>query len=68
MFIATDPPKKVVTFYKGQFKEKGWKMRIDSESPQGSLLQGEKEGRTLAVFINEKADGTSILLTLSKGK
>ncbi len=68
ILTTTDPVQKVVAFYKGQLKEKRWTMRLSSETPQVSMLQGEKDGRTLAVFITETPQETSIQLAVVKEK
>jgi hypothetical protein len=66
ILTTTDATSKVVAFYKGQLKEKGWTMRLSSDAPKVSLLQGEKEGRRLTALLTETSEGTGIQLTLVK--
>jgi hypothetical protein len=66
LLTTTDSLQKTLTFYKGQLKERGWKIKLSSDAPKVSLLQAEKEGRTLAVLLTETAEGAGIQLTLVK--
>jgi hypothetical protein len=65
---TTDSIQKVGAFYKGKLKDKGWKSNMASDAPQLSMLEGEKEGRKLVVFMIEKPEGTSIQLVVSNKK
>jgi hypothetical protein len=66
LLTTTDSLQKTLTFYKGQLKQNGWKIKLSSDAPKVSLLQGEKEGRGLTVLLTETAEGTGIQLTLVK--
>jgi hypothetical protein len=68
LFTTPDSLKKAVTFYKSHLKENGWKIRMIADSPQVSLLEGEKEARSLTLLLTENSEGTGIQLTLMKKK
>ena len=66
LLTTNDSFQKTLTFYKGQLKEKGWKIKLSSDQSKVSFLQAEKEGRGLSVLITETSEGTGIQLTLVK--
>jgi hypothetical protein len=59
-----DAVKTILAFYKRHFKENGWKTINDN--PKYSMLEAEKEGRTLMLIVTAKTKETSVQLILSK--
>ena len=69
VFLNTpDSLQKVGTFYKEQLKEKGWQIKPIPDTPKVLVLEGEKEGRKLTVFITENPKETVVQLVVSKKK
>lgn len=61
---TADSPEKVLAFYRGYFKQNGWKTTTDRR--QLSMLEGEKDGRKLGVLVSTKPDETSVQVTVTK--
>ena len=57
-----DKPDKVVEFYKKSLAEQGWDVKSDFNAGNTSVLQLNKEKRSLSLTINKEEQGSLISL------
>jgi len=65
---TADSAEKVAAFYKKKLDEDGWKISTNVNTEQMRMLQGAKEGRSLAVLISTESGETAIVLTVASEK
>jgi hypothetical protein len=68
MLKTADSAQKAEAFYKDKLKENGWKIESSMNMPQGMMLHGKKESRSLTVVISAEANETMINLTVADEK
>ncbi len=62
---SADSAEKVQAFYKDKLKRDGWEVGTSLSLPQGMMLQGEKDDRTLTVAVSSLTGETMINLTVA---
>jgi hypothetical protein len=65
---TADSAKNVGAFYKKKVNQDGWKIAKTTDVPEALMLECEKEGRKMNVFIAAQFDGATINLAVSNSK
>ncbi len=65
---SPDAVGKVTSFYKEQLKTNEWTVEAAVETPDGSLLTGQKENRVLSTSIAKEDTGSLISITIETKK
>jgi hypothetical protein len=66
MLKTSDSKQDVLAFYKKQFQENDWKIKNTMDSDDQSMINGEKEHRTLTVLIHPESDATIVNLVVAE--
>lgn len=65
---SKDPPSKVGPFYKQQLKSNGWSSDTAIDTPDGTVVSGTKENRTLTASIGREDSGSIISISIETRK